>query len=173
MAIQPNKTAVVMPMAAATMPRKVMIDPNAETRVATYGERQGVVPDTKILSVPEAQARAQAQILQFGHPVYDVKFNTLVPGCKIGQVIDVYLPAFGINKLLVIKRVEAVGYPSSRSSEPDNDDNSLINERPRRISVLTRGASRALTRPFAHSQFNKENSNGRAHGTHWRTKAHP
>jgi hypothetical protein len=78
--------------------------------VATYGERQGVVPDTKILSVPEAQARAQAQILQFGHPVYDVKFNTLVPGCKIGQVIDVYLPAFGINKLLVIKRVEAVGY---------------------------------------------------------------
>jgi hypothetical protein len=78
--------------------------------IATYGERQGVVSDTKILSVPEAQARATAQILQFGHPVYDVKFNTLVPGCAIGQVIDVYLPAFGVNKLLVIKRVEAVGY---------------------------------------------------------------
>jgi hypothetical protein len=78
--------------------------------IATYGERQGVVSDTKILSVPEAQARATAQILQFGHPVYDVKFNTLVPGCAIGQVIDVYLPAFGIDKLLVIKRVEAVGY---------------------------------------------------------------
>lgn len=78
--------------------------------IATFGERQGVVSDTKILSVPEAQARATAQILQFGHPVYDVKFNTIVPGCAIGQVIDVYLPAFGIDKLLVIKRVEAVGY---------------------------------------------------------------
>lgn len=80
------------------------------TSIATYGERQGVVSDTKILSVPEAQARATAQILQFGHPVYDVKFNTIVPGCAIGQVIDVYLPAFGIDKVLVIKRVEAVGY---------------------------------------------------------------
>ena len=57
--------------------------------IATYGERQGVVSDTKILSVPEAQARATAQILQFGHPVYDVKFNTLVPGCSVGQGIFV------------------------------------------------------------------------------------
>jgi hypothetical protein len=78
--------------------------------IATYGERQAAIADSKIFSVPEAQARAQAQILQFGHPVYDVKFNTLVPGCAIGQVIPVNLPAFGINKSLVIKRVEAVGY---------------------------------------------------------------
>lgn len=88
--------------------------------VATYGERQAAVSDNKIYSVPEAQARAQAQILQFGHPVYDVKFNTLVPGCKIGQVIDVYLPAFGIDKFLVIKRIEAVGYTPG-------DDNLGIN----------------------------------------------
>ncbi len=78
--------------------------------VATYGEIQGVIVDSKITTVPEAQARAQAQILQFGHPVYDVKFNTLVPGCAIGQAITVNLPAFGITKQLVIKRVEAVGY---------------------------------------------------------------
>jgi hypothetical protein len=78
--------------------------------IATYGEIQGVIVDSKITSVPEAQARAQAQILQFGHAVYDVKFNTLVPGCAIGQAITVNLPAFGISKQLVIKRVEAVGY---------------------------------------------------------------
>jgi hypothetical protein len=78
--------------------------------VAAYGERQGVVSDSKIYSVPEAQARATAQILQFGHPVYDVKFNTLIPGCAVGQAILVNLPAFGINKTLIIKRVEAVGY---------------------------------------------------------------
>jgi len=78
--------------------------------VTTYGEIQGVIVDSKITTVPEAQARAQAQILQFGHPVYDVKFKTLVPGCAIGQAIKVNLPAFGINKQLVIKRVEATGY---------------------------------------------------------------
>jgi hypothetical protein len=81
------------------------------TSIATYGEYQGVISDTKILSVPEAQARAQAQILQFGHPVYDVKFNTLIPGCAIGQKIILNLPSFGVsNYPLVIKRIEAVGY---------------------------------------------------------------
>jgi len=80
------------------------------TSIATFGEYQGVITDTKILSVPEAQARAKAQILQFGHPVYDVKFNTLVPGCAIGQAITVNLPAFGIDEQLIIKRIEAVGY---------------------------------------------------------------
>jgi hypothetical protein len=78
--------------------------------VAEYGERQGVVSDSKIESVPEAQARATAQILQFGHPVYDVKFNTLVPGCAIGQTLNFNLSAFGLTRPLVIKRIEAVGY---------------------------------------------------------------
>jgi hypothetical protein len=78
--------------------------------IATYGEYQGIITDTKILSVPEAQARAKAQILQFGHPVWDVKFNTLVPGCKVGQAVNFDLPAFGIADTLIIKRIEAVGY---------------------------------------------------------------
>jgi hypothetical protein len=80
------------------------------TSITTYGEYQGVITDTKILSVPEAQARATAQILQFGHPVFDVKFNTLVPGCKIGQAITFNLPAFGLTKTLIIKRIEVVGF---------------------------------------------------------------
>jgi hypothetical protein len=91
---------------------KVPIVANARdaTSIATYGKYEGVISDTKIKSVPEAQQRAQAQIAQFGHPVYDVKFKTLVPGCAIGQAIVVDLPAFGINETLIIKRVEAVGY---------------------------------------------------------------
>lgn len=76
--------------------------------IATFGEFQDVIVDAKITSVPEAQARAQAEILQFGHAVYDVKFNTLVPGCRIGQAIAVNLPKFGItNYPLLIKRIEA------------------------------------------------------------------
>ena len=34
-----------------------------------------------------AQQRALAEILQFGHPVYDVKFKTLQTGLVIGQTI--------------------------------------------------------------------------------------
>jgi hypothetical protein len=78
--------------------------------IATYGEYQGVITDTKITTVPEAQERAQAQILQFGHPVYDVKLNTLIPGCKIGQAITFDLPAFGLTETLIIKIITAVGY---------------------------------------------------------------
>jgi hypothetical protein len=82
-----------------------------QASIALYGERQGVVTDATITSVPEAHQRALAQILQFGHPVYDIKFNTLVPGCQIGQSIVVNVPAMGINNYqLVIKRIEAVGY---------------------------------------------------------------
>jgi hypothetical protein len=79
--------------------------------IAAYGERQGVITDSTITSVPEAQLRAQAQILQFGHPVYDLKFSTLVPGCQIGQTIKANIPAMGItNYNLVIKRIEMVGW---------------------------------------------------------------
>ncbi len=78
--------------------------------IAAYGEYQTVITDAKILSVQEAQQRATAAVLQFGHPVYDVKFNTLIPGCRVGKAITINLPAFGISKLLVIKRIEAVGY---------------------------------------------------------------
>jgi hypothetical protein len=76
--------------------------------IATYGLREGVIVDSKITSVQEAQLRAQAQILQFGHAVYDLKVTTLVPGCRIGQTIMANVPSMGItNYPLVIKRIEA------------------------------------------------------------------
>jgi hypothetical protein len=78
------------------------------TSVATYGEYQDVIVDKKITTVTEAQQRAQAEILQFGHSVYDVKFSTLVAGCQIGQTIVLNSAKFGVtNTTLVIKRVEA------------------------------------------------------------------
>ena len=39
-----------------------------------------------------------------------MKFNTLVPGCAIGQAITFNLPAFGLVDTLIIKRIEAIGY---------------------------------------------------------------
>jgi hypothetical protein len=78
--------------------------------IQQYGEYQSVIVDSKITTVQEAQQRAQAAILQFGHPVHDIKFNTIVPGCAIGQAITVNLPAFGVQQQLVVKRIEAVGY---------------------------------------------------------------
>lgn len=76
--------------------------------IAAFGEFQDVIADKKITSVTEAHARAQAEILQFGHAVYDVKFKTLVAGCRIGQTITLNSPKFGVtNTPLIIKRVEA------------------------------------------------------------------
>lgn len=76
--------------------------------IVTYGLREGNIVDAKITSVPEAFLRAQAQIAQFGHAVYDLKVTTLVPGCRIGQTILANVPSMGITDYpLVIKRVEA------------------------------------------------------------------
>ena len=76
--------------------------------IATYGEFQDSIIDRQIYTVEEAQQRALAEILQFGHAVYDVKFNTLTPGCWIGQAVTLNSPKFGItNQYLVIKRIEA------------------------------------------------------------------
>jgi len=104
----PSSGQTVLAYGSAKVP--IVAHASDPSSVATYGEYQGVITDSKITSVPEAQQRAQAQILQFGHPVYDVKFNTLVPGLAIGQAITVNLPAFGIDESLIIKRIEAVGY---------------------------------------------------------------
>jgi hypothetical protein len=91
---------------AATIP--IVAHASDPVGIATYGEFQDVIVDSKISSVVEAQQRAQAEILQFGHSVYDVKFNTLVAGCTIGQTIILNSPKLGItNYPLIIKRVEA------------------------------------------------------------------
>ena len=104
----PSSGQTVKAFGSAKVP--IVAHASDSSSIATYGEYQGVITDTKITSVPEAQARAKAQILQFGHPVYDVKFNTLVPGCAIGQAITFDLPAFSLVDTLIIKDITAVGY---------------------------------------------------------------
>jgi hypothetical protein len=79
--------------------------------ITTYGQVEDTIIDKQIKSVQEAQARAKAELIQFDHPVYDVKFSTLVPGLAIGQTIFLNSPLFGIIKYqLLIRRVDAVGY---------------------------------------------------------------
>lgn len=82
-----------------------------QSSIGTYGEQQDSIIDKQITSVQEAQARAEAEINQFGHPVYDVKFSTLVQGLAIGQLILLNSVLLGIsNYPLIIKRIEATGY---------------------------------------------------------------
>ncbi|CCD89856.1 protein of unknown function [Bradyrhizobium sp. ORS 285] len=76
--------------------------------VAAYGEYQDSIIDAQIKSVAEAQERAQAELVQFGHPVYDVKFYTVQTGARVGQVIMYNSTKFGVsNYPLIIKRIEA------------------------------------------------------------------
>lgn len=77
--------------------------------IVTYGEFQDSIIDPQIQSVAEAQERAQADLIQFGHAVYDVKFNTTTPGLRIGQTILLNSVKFGVsNYPLVVKRIEAI-----------------------------------------------------------------
>ncbi len=81
--------------------------------VALYGEFQDTIIDKQIKSIQEAQARADAELIQFDHPVFDVKFDTLQSGLAIGQTIWLNSTKFGYGVTpyqLLIRRVEAVGY---------------------------------------------------------------
>lgn len=79
--------------------------------IATYGEYQDSIIDPQIASVYEAQERAAAELVQFGHAVYDVKFNTLTTGIRVGQTIVLNSVKFGVsNYPLIVKRVEATGF---------------------------------------------------------------
>lgn len=78
--------------------------------INTYGEFQDAIFDSQIKSTAEAQARAQAEILLFGHAVYDVKFYTITPGLRIGQNIIFNSAKFGVsNYPLIVKRIEGRG----------------------------------------------------------------
>ena len=81
--------------------------------IATYGYPRGCNQRLdQILSVQEAQERAQADIDMFGDPVYTVKFNTISPltnQLSIGQQITLNSAKFGVsNKLLIIKQINFV-----------------------------------------------------------------
>lgn len=83
--------------------------------IAAYGEYQDAINDAQITSVIEAQARAVADLTLFGHPVYNVKFNTITTGLRVGQIILLNSTKFGVsNYPLVIKRVEAVYFTPTK-----------------------------------------------------------
>ncbi|HLH93549.1 MAG TPA: hypothetical protein VKW08_00380 [Xanthobacteraceae bacterium] len=93
------------------------------TSITTYGEYQDTIIDKQIKSVQEAQARADAELIQFDHPVYDVKFSTLVSGLSIGQTITLNSIKLGItNYQLLIRRVEATCY----TPDPSNTTKALL-----------------------------------------------
>jgi hypothetical protein len=86
--------------------------------ITAYGEYQDTIVDKQIKSVQEAQARADAELIQFDHPVYDVKFSTLVSGLSIGQTILLNSALFGItNYQLLIRRVEMTCYSPTDTSK--------------------------------------------------------
>ena len=80
--------------------------------IATYGEFQDAITDSTILSIQEAQERAQADIDMFGDPVFTVKFSTISPltnQLSIGQQIILNSAKFGVaNKTLIIKQINFV-----------------------------------------------------------------
>ena len=80
--------------------------------IAEFGEIQDAIIDSSITSVQEAQERGTSEIVQFGHPVYDVKFTSISPLANklyIGQTIMLNSASYGIsNYPLIIKRIECV-----------------------------------------------------------------
>lgn len=104
----PSNGAVIQVFGTAEIP--IIGHALDQKLISLYGERKDAIFDAQILSITEAQQRAQAEILQFGNPVYDVKFKTLTPGIRIGQNIVLNSVLYGVsNYPLVVKRIEGNG----------------------------------------------------------------
>lgn len=78
-----------------------------QAAITAYGEIQDSIIDPQIKSIAEAQERGNAQVADFGSPVYGVKFSTLKTGFAIGQTVQVDSTIFGTNVLVEIKRITA------------------------------------------------------------------
>ncbi len=76
-----------------------------QVAIDVYGEIQDVVIDDQIKSTEEAQERGNAQLSQFGSPVYAVKFSTLQTGFAVGQTVSVDSNLFGTDVLVMVKRI--------------------------------------------------------------------
>lgn len=80
--------------------------------IATFGILEDAIVDSTILSIQEAQERAQADIDMFGDPVYNVKFSTISQFTNqlgIGQQITLNSAKFGVsNKALIIKQINFI-----------------------------------------------------------------
>lgn len=86
-----------------------------QAAILAYGEFQSAIFDSQIKTTAEAQARAQAEILLYGHAVYNIKFYTISPGIRVGQNIIFNSVKFGVsNYPLVVKRIEGRGNSSKR-----------------------------------------------------------
>lgn len=76
-----------------------------QVAIAAYGEIQDAIIDQQIKSIEEAQARGNAQISQFGSPVYAVKFSTQKTGFRVGQTVEVDSSLFGTDVMVIVKRI--------------------------------------------------------------------
>lgn len=85
-----------------------------QTAIAAYGEIQDVIIDQQIKSIEEAQTRGNAQIAQFGAPVYAIKFATIKTGFRVGQTVQVDSALFGTDVLVVIKRITGKMYTATQ-----------------------------------------------------------
>ena len=108
----PGSGSQILVYGNASLPIVAFLQDN--NSVATYGAQPDVINDKQIRSVQEAQERAEAEIIMFGHPVYDVKFDTISAlsyQLYIGQTILLNSVKIGIsNYPLIVKRIEARGY---------------------------------------------------------------
>ena len=87
--------------------------------IAQYGAINESIVDKSITTNQEAFMRAQAEILQYGAAINDIKFSTLTPGLMIGQRITFnsaqFLNLFGLSALnLTIKTLTATDYSPSQ-----------------------------------------------------------
>lgn len=83
--------------------------------IAEFGEYQDAINDSQITSVQEAQERGIADLTMFGHAVYDVKFNTISTGLRVGQIIFLNSLQFGVvGYPLIVKRIEATPFTPTK-----------------------------------------------------------
>ncbi len=91
----------------------IVAQASSQEAITAYGEIQSAIIDSRISSIDEAQDRANAEIAQYGTPVYTVNFATLQPGLQVGQAIRIHSIIFNTDVTVNIKRIVSSSYSNT------------------------------------------------------------
>ena len=73
--------------------------------IAAYGTRQKIISENSIVDIMVARQRAVAEIIAYKDPISTITFDTIQPGLRVGQVINLKSTLRGCDINFLIKQV--------------------------------------------------------------------
>lgn len=86
----------------------ILIAQEEPTSIIANGVKEFAIFDTSIKTTQAARDRATAELTDYASTIIEGSFNTMTPGFRSGQYVNINLTEYGVNADYVVQRVNAV-----------------------------------------------------------------